>query len=44
MREAREVSLEIREEYQKMMDKGLEDPDPEIRKVVASAYLDNRLR
>jgi predicted NACHT family NTPase len=44
VREAREVSPEIREEYQKMMDKGLEDPDPEIRKVVASAYLDNRLR
>jgi predicted NACHT family NTPase len=44
MREAREVSPEVRDEYQAMMDKGLEDPNPEIRRTVASAYLDNRLR
>jgi hypothetical protein len=44
MKEAREVNPEVREEYQVMMDKGLEDPDLEIRRTVASAYLDNRLR
>jgi len=44
MREAREVSPEVRGEYQLIMDQGLEDPDPEIRKTVAAAYLENRLR
>jgi predicted NACHT family NTPase len=44
MEEAREISPEIREMYQETIEKGLEDPDPAIRRIVAYAYLDNRLR
>jgi predicted NACHT family NTPase len=44
MDEAREVNPETREHYQEVMDKGLEDPDPERRKIIASAYLDRRTR
>jgi energy-coupling factor transporter ATP-binding protein EcfA2 len=43
MGEAREVNAITRDRYQKMMDKGLEDPDSEKRKVIAAAFLEHRL-
>jgi predicted NACHT family NTPase len=44
LREAMEVSLKVRQEYRFTMETGLEDPDPEIRRTVAAAYLADRLR
>ena len=42
MDEAREVSPETRAQYQEVIDKGVEDPDPERRKTIASAILKHR--
>jgi hypothetical protein len=44
MDEAREVSPEVRAQFQDMMEKGIEDPDPERRKLVAAALLKRRTR
>lgn len=42
MDEAREVSSEIRAHYEDVMEKGVEDPDPERRKLIATAWLKKR--
>jgi predicted NACHT family NTPase len=44
MDEAQEVNAETRAQYQEVMDKGLEDPDPDRRRIVATAYLERRTR
>ena len=44
MDEAREVNPEIRTQYQAVLEKGMEDPDPERRKLVATALLKRRTR
>lgn len=42
MDEAREVSPEIRSQYEDVLEKGVEDPDPERRKLIATAWLKKR--
>jgi hypothetical protein len=42
--EARVVKPEIRTQYLKMMEEGLEDPNPEKRKLIAAALLKHRTR
>ena len=42
MDEAREVSPETRAQYQEVIDKGVEDSNPERRKMIASAILKHR--
>ena len=42
MDEAREVTPEIRAQYEEVMEKGVEDPDPERRKLIAAAWLKRR--
>lgn len=42
MDEAREVNLETRAQYEEVMEKGVEDPDPERRKLIAAAWLKRR--
>jgi predicted NACHT family NTPase len=42
MGEAREVTPEIRAQYEEVMEKGVEDPDPERRKLISTAWLKRR--
>jgi energy-coupling factor transporter ATP-binding protein EcfA2 len=42
MDEAREVRPEIRKQFEEVMEKGVEDPDPERRKLIATAWLKRR--
>ncbi len=42
MDEAREVSPETRAQYEEVLEKGVEDPDPERRKLIATAWLKRR--
>lgn len=44
MDEARIVSPATRDHYQDVMEKGVEDPNPERRKLIASAWLKRRTR
>ncbi|HLO18780.1 MAG TPA: NACHT domain-containing protein [Anaerolineales bacterium] len=44
MDEAREVNPNIRAYYQEVMEKGVEDPDPERRKLIAAVWLKRRIR
>jgi energy-coupling factor transporter ATP-binding protein EcfA2 len=44
MDEARVVKPEIRSHYMTLMEKGLEDPNPERRKLIAAALLKHRTR
>jgi hypothetical protein len=44
MDEAREVSPKVRLHFQDIMEKGIEDPDPERRKLIATALLKRRTR
>lgn len=41
--EAREVNPNVRAYYQEIMEKGIEDPDPERRKLIAAAWLKRRI-
>jgi len=43
MDEAREVSPETRAKYEKVMEKGVEDPDLERRKLIATTFLNRRM-
>jgi predicted NACHT family NTPase len=42
MDEAQEVSPEVRHHYEEVLEKGVEDPDPERRKLIATAWLKRR--
>lgn len=42
MDEAREVTPEVRAQYEEVMEKGVEDPDPERRKLISTAWLKRR--
>lgn len=42
MGEAREVKPEVRTLYEEILEKGVEDPDPERRKLIATAWLKRR--
>ncbi len=42
MDEAREVTPEIRNQYEMVMERGVEDPDPERRKLISTAWLKRR--
>ena len=42
MDEAREISPDTRAQYETVMEKGVEDPDPERRKLIAKAWLKRR--
>lgn len=42
MDEAREVTLDVRSQYEEVLEKGVEDPDPERRKLIATAWLKKR--
>jgi predicted NACHT family NTPase len=42
MDEAREVAPEIRAQYEEIIEKGVEDPDPERRKLIATVLLKQR--
>jgi hypothetical protein len=44
MDEAREVDPKVREEYERVIERGAEDPDAEMRKLVAAALLERRTR
>jgi len=43
MQEAREVNLEVRKNYNNLIEKGIESSDLELRRLIAEAYLAIRL-